>query len=115
MASRSGYVVEVPLGMWSSVEFAFFEESGGSGNIDYVEAHLTDESGVFDLPNQLREFAAQYMKTWLATPTRRPDGALEFTPVAWVGNDHWQAQTAQRLRSLWESGAGVQYREDLDD
>lgn len=102
-SNRSGYVVDVPLGLWSTVEFAFIEDADGSGDIHFAEVHLADESGVWDLPNTLREFAVSYMKTWLTVVQREGEG-LSFVPAGWVDGGFWQEQTRNRLEALVEEG-----------
>lgn len=111
-ASRSGFIIEVPLGLWSSAEFAFIEEAG-SARISHVEAHIVDETGVFDLPPALREFAAVYMKTWLTVVRKDEDGSVIFEPVPWAGEEFWQSQTHDRLTDLVEQGQ-ARREEDLD-
>lgn len=111
VSTRSGYVIEVPLGLWSSVGFVFYTDS--DGDVFHVEAQLLDDGEAYELPPSLRDFAAGYMKTWLTTMHRRPDG-FEFHPQPWVGHEHWQEQTTERLGALVAEGKAT-FREDLDD
>lgn len=111
-STRSGYVIEVPLGLWSVVEF-IFQTDPDSGDVVHIEAVMVDDGGVYELPPALRDFAAGYMKTWLTTMRRTPDG-FEFRPQLWVGHDHWQESTTDRLAALAVQGKAT-FRGDLDE
>ena len=95
-STRSGYIVEVRLGLWSSVEFAFVEEGA-----------------VYDLPSVLRDFAALYMKTWLAVVRKDEFDRLIFEPIGFADSGFWQEQTLERLHALAEQGH-ARREEDLD-
>ena len=112
-STRSGYIVEVPLGLWSSVGFTFVEEGDGSDDITHVEVHLVDDSGVYDLPSVLRDFAALYMKTWLAAVRKDEFDQLIFKRTGFADSGFWQEQTLERLHALVEQGH-ARREEDLD-
>lgn len=98
-SSRSGFIIEVPLGLWSSIEFTFVEADDDSFDISHVEAHLVDDSGKYEVPAQLSGFVSAYVATWLV---QEEEG--HFVPASWVGNEFWQEQTTDRLATLATGG-----------
>lgn len=104
--SRSGYYVEVPLGLWSSVEFEFMVEDG---EVAGVGVHLLDDGAAYDLPPQLRPLADTYLTTWLVGLDE--DCGWHVQP--WVSHSFWQSQTIDRLEHLVAEGQAIK-EENLD-
>lgn len=109
--SRSGFVIEVPLGLWSSMEFVF-EVSENGGQIEYLDVHLADGAEEYDLPSSLREFAAVYAKTWMLS-TKGPSDDISFERQPWVDARFWHKQTLARLEDLHSRGL-ARWEDDLD-
>jgi len=108
-AVRSGFVVEVPLGLWSSVEFAFIEN--GDMDITEARANLVDDGEAYAVPEQLEDFVRGYLSTWLLEP--HPIIAGSWRHKGWVSEDYWQEQTTERLADLLAHGQ-ARREEQLD-
>lgn len=106
MASRSGIVVEVPLGLWSSIEFAFAEEDD---TVTEVYVSFVDDGRLYPVPKNLRGFAEDYLSTWLMEPSS--NGGWRRKP--WVDGGFWQDQTTERLADLLAKGQ-ARREDDLD-
>lgn len=109
--TRSGYVIEIPLGLGTTIEidFEIDEETDGVGE---VTSHMTDESGVYPVPQALEPLVEQYLKTWLMEPSDRyPD---TWSPQPWISGRQWHEQTRFRLGELFLDKKAT-WKDDLDD
>lgn len=109
--TRSGYVVEVPLGLWTALRFEF-ETSDDLTKVEHVEALLAggDEVGV--VPEELGVLVNEYYKTWLLSPSE--DWFATPSPVGWADESWWHEATILRLKALAADGDAF-WTEDLDD
>lgn len=112
--TRSGYVIEIPLGLWTQLRFEFETVESDKDGLSVTGAWAYQEDDDRTLPvmsPQVAEIADAYAKSWLlATPRKSSD---YYRPQPWVNPTFWGESTLDRLNVLLDEGL-VRWEDDLD-
>jgi|SRR5690606_27151094 len=109
--TRSGYVVEIPLGLGAQLRFEFEPTVDGPTDFAEVLVWLDDGDDLHRVPAQLEPLVQSYVKTWLLEENYTT-GA--YRPQAWIARAHWVELTVARLECLEKEGQ-AHWEDDLDD